>query len=73
MRKSSRIFILLAVLQTLIVLGTLYMVTQVTSGAWHAPDPGEALRRILTVAGIAIPVFGFPFLILGISLRHTGE
>lgn len=73
MRKSSRIFILLGIVEALIVAGALFMVVQVTGGNWNAPDPGETIARILTVAGIAIPVFGLPFLILAISLLRKGE
>jgi hypothetical protein len=73
LRKSTRIFILLGVIELLLIAGTAYMVLQVTSGAWNAPDPAEALRRIMTVAGAAIPLVALPFFVLGVSLRRKGE
>lgn len=73
MKKSTRIFILLGVIEAIIVAGAIFMVLQVTSGAWNTPDPSETLSRILTVAGAAIAIFGFPFLVLAISLLRKGE
>jgi hypothetical protein len=73
MRKSTRIFILLGIIEALIIAGAIFMVFQVTSGAWNAPDPSEAISRILAVAGGAIPLVGLPFVILAISLLRKGE
>jgi len=73
MRKSTRIFILLGIVEALFLAGAVFMVVQVTSGAWNAPDPSEALSRILTVAGGAMGLFGGVFLVLGLSLRRKGE
>ena len=73
MKQSTLILILLAIIELLLVVGTLYMVSQVTSGAWTAPDPQEALSRILSVMGAAIPLVALPFIVLAVSLRRKGN
>ena len=73
MKKSTRIFILLGFIEAVLIAGALFLVLRVTSGAANTPDPTEALSRILTVAGAAIPLVGLPFLILAISLLRKGE
>ena len=73
MKRSTKIFILLGVIELVLILGTAFMASQVMSGAWNAPDPGEALRRIFTVAGAAIPLVGLPFAIIAFGLRRKGQ
>lgn len=73
MRKSSRIFILLVVFEVLLIAGTVFMIHQVTSGAWRTADAGFAIQRILTIMGSAIGGVGGVFLFLGIYLRLRGE
>ena len=73
MRRSTLMLVLLGVIEVLLVLGGIYMVNQVQSGAWNTPDPGEALSRILSVIGAAIPVVAVPFVILAIGLRRRGQ
>ncbi|NGP19375.1 hypothetical protein [Devosia aurantiaca] len=73
MRKSTRIFVLLLVIEVLLVLGSVYMVGQVSGGNWNAPDHQEAISRIMTVIGAAIPLVALPFLLIGIGLRRKGE
>jgi hypothetical protein len=73
MRASTRMFVLLAVIEVLLILGGIYMVSQVASGAWNAPDPQEAVSRITTVIGAAIPLVAIPFLLLAIGLRRQGK
>lgn len=73
MKRSTRIFILLGILEAFFLAGAIFMVMQVTSGAWNAPDPSEALSRILAVAGGAMGLFGGILLVLGILLRRKGQ
>lgn len=73
MRKSTRIFILLAVFEVLLIAGTVFMVHQVTSGAWRTADTAFAIQRILTIMGSAIGGVGGVFLFLGCLLRWRGE
>ena len=73
MRKSTRIFILTAVLEALLLAGAVYMITQTTSGAWRATNPAEALNRIYTVMGAAMGGVGAALLFLGTVLRVKGQ
>lgn len=73
MRRSTIIFILLGVIELLLILGAVFMASQVMSGAWNAPDPQEALSRIFTVIGAAIPLIAIPFVILAVGLRKKGQ
>lgn len=73
MRQSTRIFILTAIIEALLVAGTIYMVLQVTSGNWNTFDEAEALTRILTVMGAAIGGVGCALLFLGVVLRWKGQ
>jgi hypothetical protein len=73
LKKSTRIFILLAVIEVLIVAGATYMLMQVTSGAWRTFDQAEAVRRIMTVMGGAFGGIGLLLLTLAIVLRIRGQ
>ncbi|HEY4191606.1 MAG TPA: hypothetical protein VGM46_03075 [Mesorhizobium sp.] len=73
MRKSTRIFILTAVIEALLIVGAVYMITQVTSGAWKTFDQADALDRIYTVMGAAIGGIGGAFLFLALVLRLKGQ
>jgi hypothetical protein len=73
MRKSTRIFILTAVIELLLIAGAAYMVMQVSSGAWRTFDQADALNRILTVMGAAIGGVGGCFLFLAGYLRWKGQ
>lgn len=73
MKRSTIVFLLLGVIELVLILGAAFMVSQVMSGAWNAPDPGEALSRILTVAGAAIPLVAIPFAIIAFGLRRKGQ
>ncbi|MEO9338444.1 hypothetical protein ABFT80_13460 [Mesorhizobium sp. SB112] len=73
MKKSTRIFILLAGIEVLIVAGAAYMLMQVTSGAWRTFDQAEAVRRIMTVMGVAFGGIGAVLLTLAIMLRIKGQ
>ncbi|WP_374636975.1 hypothetical protein [Paracoccus sp. (in: a-proteobacteria)] len=73
MKPSTRILWLLLLIELLLMAGAAFMVRQVTTGAWHAPDPAEALRRILTVAGGVIPLVALPFVVIFTALRRKGR
>ena len=73
MRKSTRIFILLGIVEVLLVAGAAWMTSQVTSGAWNAPDPSEAISRIFTITGAAIPIVAVLFGLIGFGLRKNGQ
>jgi len=48
MKKSTRALVGLVALDGILAAGAWWMVMQVKSGAWNAPDPAEAITRILT-------------------------
>ena len=58
--KSSTLLVILAVLvEGLIIGGAAFSIMQIRSGAWDAgTQPDEVIKRIGTVAGILVPVFG---------------
>ncbi len=72
-RKSTRIFVLTAVIEVLLLAGAAYMLMQVTSGAWRTFDQADAVNRILTVMGAAVGGVGGVMLFLGFFLRSKGE
>jgi hypothetical protein len=49
------------------------MVWQVRSGAWNAPDPGEAIRRITSTAGMAIGIVTAVLLVAIVVHRRKGN
>ena len=51
MKKSTRALVGLAVIELLLLTGAAWMVVQVKSGAWHAPDPDKAITTITGTAG----------------------
>lgn len=73
MRKSTRIFILLGIVEVVFVVGAIWMTSQVTSGSWNAPDPGETISRIYSVTGAAIPIVAVLFGLIGFGLRRKGQ
>ena len=46
---------------------------QVRSGAWNAPDPGEAIRRITSTAGMAIGIVTAVLLVAFVVHRRKGN
>lgn len=73
MRKSTRLFLVLLLVEVLLVAGAAYMINQVTSGAWRTFDQADALQRIYTVMGAAIGGIGGCFLFLAAFLRFKGQ
>ena len=56
MKKSTRALTGLIVLDGLLAAGAAWMVWQVKTGAWNAPEPAEAISAITTSAGGAIGI-----------------
>lgn len=54
MKKSTRALVGLIVIDALLLGGAAWMVLQVKTGAWNAPDAGEAIQRITTIGGGAV-------------------
>lgn len=73
MKKSTRALVGLVVLDLLIALGAWWMLLQVRSGAWNAPDPAEAGRRIGEVAGGAIGIVTAVLLVAFAAHRRRGN
>ena len=56
MKKSTRALTGMVVLDALLVAGAAWMVMQVKSGAWNAPDPAAAIAEIARTAWGAIGI-----------------
>ena len=56
MKKSTRALAGMVVLDALLVAGAAWMVMQVKSGAWTAPDPAATIAEITRTAGGAIGI-----------------
>jgi len=56
MKKSTRALVGLVGLDAILAAGAAWMVWQVRTGAWNAPDPAEAISRITETAGGAIGI-----------------
>lgn len=64
MKQSTRALVGLVVLDALLLAGMAWLVMQVKTGSFNAPDPAEAIRRITTIGGGAI---GIVTVILGMA------
>jgi hypothetical protein len=73
MKKSTRALAGMVLLDLVVGGGAAWMVLQVTSGAWNAPDPGEAIRRICEVAGGAIGIITAVLLVAFVVHRRRGN
>jgi hypothetical protein len=73
MRKSTRALVGMVVLDLLILLGAWWMLLQVRTGAWNAPDPALAGQRIGEVAGAAIGVITALLLVAFVVHRRRGN
>ena len=73
MKKSSRALAGLVVLDLALVAGAAWMVSQVRSGNWSSPDPGEAIRLITSTAGGAIGIVTALLLVAFVVHRRKGN
>ena len=73
MKKSTRALVGMVVLDLVVGGGAAWMLWQIRSGAWNAPDPGEAIRRICEVAGGAIGIVTAVLLVAFVVHRRRGD
>lgn len=73
MRKSTRALVGMVVLNFLILAGAGWMLLQVRSGAWNAPDPALAGQRIGEAAGGAIGIITGVLLVAFVVHRRRGN
>ena len=73
MKKSTRALVGLVLLDALLLAGTFWMLLQVRTGAWHAPDPAEAGRTIGAVGGGAIGIVTAVLLVAFVVHRRRGN
>ena len=73
MKKSTRALVGLVVLDGLIVLGTAWMVWQVKTDTWHAPDQAAAITTITSTAGGAIGIITVLLLMASFVHRKRGN
>lgn len=73
MKKSMRALIGLLVIELALLAGTAWMVMQTRTGAWHAPNPAEAITTISSVGGGAMGIVGAILLIAFFVHRKNGN
>ena len=73
MKKSTRALVGLVALDGILAAGAWWMVMQVKSGAWNAPDPAEAITRITETAGGAIGIVTAVLLVAFVVHRRKGN
>jgi len=73
MKKSTRALVGMVALDAALAAGAAWMVWQVRTGAWSAPDPGEAIRRITETAGMAIGIVTAVLLVAFVVHRRKGN
>ena len=73
MKKSTRALAGLVVIELLLLGGTAWMVAQTKSGAWHAPDPGEAITTITGIGGGVMGMAGAILLLAFFRHRKNGD
>jgi uncharacterized protein (TIGR03382 family) len=73
MKKSTRALVGLIVLDLILVAGAAWMVRQVQTGAWNAPDPAESITRITSTAGGAIGIATAVLLLAFVVHRRRGN
>ena len=56
MKKSTRALTAMVALDALLVAGAAWMVQQVQTGTWNAPDPAATITEITRTAGGAIGI-----------------
>lgn len=73
MKKSTRALVGLVAMDLVLAAGAAWMVWQVRTGAWNAPDPAEAITRITSTAGGAIGVVTAVLLLAFVVHRRRGN
>jgi hypothetical protein len=74
MKKSTRALVGLVVLDTLLLLGALWMVLKVRSGDWTTTvPPSEAITTITSIAGGAIGLITALLLLAFVIQRRKGN
>jgi len=73
MKKSTRALGGLVVIDLALAAGAAWMVWQVRTGAWNAPDPGEAITSITSTAGGAIGIVSAVLLVAFVVHRRKGN
>ena len=73
MKKSTRALVGLVALDGILAAGAWWMVMQVKSGAWNAPDPAEAITRITETAGGTIGIVTAVLLVAFFVHRRRGN
>ncbi len=73
MKRSTRAILGLLVIELALMYGMLWMVAQVKTGAWHAPDPGKSITTITAICGSAMGIAGAILLVAFIRFRIRGD
>jgi len=73
MRKSTRALAGLVLIETLLFGGAAWMLSQVRSGGWTAPNPAEAIATITQVAGAAMGIVAAVLLVTFFVHRRKGN
>jgi hypothetical protein len=73
MKKSTRALTGIVVLDGLLAAGAAWMVFNVRSGLWSAPDPGLTITMITQAAGGAIGIITVLLLVAFVVHRRRGD
>ena len=73
MKKSTRALTGMVVLDLIIAGGAAWMILQVRTGAWNAPDPAAAIAYIGQTAGGAIGIVTAVLLVAFVVHRRRGN
>jgi len=73
MRKSTRALAGLVLIETLLFGGAAWMLSQVRSSGWTAPNPAEAIVTITQVAGAAMGIVAAVLLVTFFVYRRKGN
>ena len=73
MRKSTRALAGLVLIEALLFSGAAWMVSQIRSGTWKAPNAAEAIATITEVAGAAMGIVAAVLLVAFFVHRLKGN
>ena len=73
MKKSTRALTGLVALDLILAAGAAWMVWQVKTGAWNAPDPALAITEITKAAGGAIGIVTAVLLVAFVVHKRRGN